>query len=80
MKKLFRVLAGVIILCLSSIIYREHVTPITTHFPVRSLGEEIRGEIQLNLVLFFSMKNCQPCLRVGKIPSQLCANSLWNRA
>jgi len=58
------ILVGVIILYLSSIIYRERVTPVTTHFPVKRLGEEFRGEIQLNLILFFSMKNCPPCLKV----------------
>lgn len=57
-------LMAVIILYLSSIIYRERVTPVTTNFPVKHLGEEFGGEIKLNLVLFFSMKNCPPCLKV----------------
>jgi hypothetical protein len=70
MRKLLMVLAGVVILYLSSVIYREKVTPITTHFPVKNLGEETRGDIQLNLVLFFSMKNCQPCLKVIDLLNQ----------
>jgi len=64
MKKLIIILAGVIILYLSSIIYRERMKPVTIHFPVKHLGEEHKGEVQLNLVLFFSMKNCPPCLKV----------------
>jgi hypothetical protein len=64
MKRLLMVLAGVIILYLSSIIYRKNITPITTHFPTKSLGEETGGGIQLNIVLFFSMNNCRPCLKV----------------
>lgn len=58
------ILVGVIILYLSSIIYRERVTPVTAHFPVKRLGEDFRSEIKLNLILFFSMKNCPPCLKV----------------
>jgi hypothetical protein len=64
MKKLHIVLAGVIILFLGSIIYRKNITPITTHFPTKSLGEEAQSEIQLNLVLFFSIDSCRPCLKV----------------
>ncbi len=64
MRKLLVILVGVITLYLSSIIYRERVTPVTTNFPVKLLGEELRGEAKLNLILFFSMKNCPPCLRV----------------
>lgn len=41
MRKLFMILMGVIILYLSSIILRERMTPITTHFPVKRLGEEL---------------------------------------
>jgi hypothetical protein len=58
------ILAGVAILYSSSIIYRERVTPVTTHSPVKSLRKEARGEIRLNLVLFFSMNHCRPCLKV----------------
>lgn len=64
MRKLLMILMGVIILFLSSIIYRERMTPVTTHFPVKRLGEELRGEVKLNLILYFSMNNCQPCLKV----------------
>lgn len=64
MRKLLMILVGVIILFLSSIIYRERITPVTTHFPVKRLGEELRGEVKLNLILYFSMKNCSPCLKV----------------
>jgi len=58
------ILGAVIILYLSSIIYRERVTPVTTNFPVRRLEEEFRGEVKLNLILYFSIKNCPPCLKV----------------
>ena len=64
MRKLLKVLVGVIILYLSSIIHRERVTPVTTNFPVKRLGEEFRGEVKLYLILYFSMKNCPPCLKV----------------
>jgi len=49
MRKLLMILVGVIVLYLSSIIYRERATPVTTHFPVKRLGEELRGEIKLKL-------------------------------
>ncbi|MDW7761718.1 MAG: hypothetical protein SCM96_13920 [Acidobacteriota bacterium] len=64
MRKLFMVLTGVVILYLSSLVYREKVIPITTHFPAKRLGEETKGEIQLNLVFFFSMNSCLPCMKV----------------
>jgi hypothetical protein len=64
MRKLFMILMGVIILYLSSIIFRERMTPIITHFPVKRLGEELSGEVKLNLILYFSMNNCPPCLKV----------------
>jgi hypothetical protein len=69
MRKLLMILVGVIILYSSSIIHRERVTPVTTNFPVKRLGEEFRGEIKLNLILFFSMKNCPPCLKWAKTKS-----------
>lgn len=64
MKKLWFTLAVVIILFLSSLIYREKVTPITIDFPIRQLEQISSAETELNLILFFSLKNCPPCLRV----------------
>ncbi|RLE00361.1 MAG: hypothetical protein DRJ11_11825 [Candidatus Aminicenantes bacterium] len=64
MRKLLIILIGVIILYLSSIIYREKTTPVTTTFPLKHLGEEPKSEAKLNLILFFSMNNCPPCLKV----------------
>jgi hypothetical protein len=64
MKKLLFILAGTIILFLSSLIYREKVTPITVNFPIKQLEQESSAKIELNLILFFSLKNCPPCLRV----------------
>lgn len=58
------ILVGVIILYLSSIIYREKTAPLTTNFPLKHLGKEHEGKAKLNLILFFSMKNCPPCLKV----------------
>ncbi|HAV41805.1 MAG TPA: hypothetical protein DCW97_05280 [Acidobacteria bacterium] len=67
MKKLLFILTGVVILFLSSLIYREKVTPITTNFPIGQLEQESSSEIKLNLILFFSIKNCFPCLKVIEI-------------
>lgn len=64
MKKLITILMGVIILFLSSVIYRERITPLTTHFPVKHFGEDPNEEVQLNIILFFSVNNCPPCLKV----------------
>lgn len=64
MKKLLLILAGVVVLFLSSLLYREKVKPITVNFPTRQLEQEPSTEKKLNLVLFFSIKNCPPCLRV----------------
>ncbi len=64
MKKLLFILAGTIILFLSSLIYREKVTPITVNFPIKQLEQVSSAKIELNLILFFSLKNCPPCLRV----------------
>lgn len=64
MRKLLIILVGVIVLYLSSVIYREKTTPITANFPLERLGKEFRCKIKLNLILFFSMKNCLPCLKV----------------
>ncbi len=64
MKKFWFTLAVVIILFLSSLIYREKVTPITINFPIRQLEQISSAETELNLILFFSLKNCPPCLRV----------------
>lgn len=58
------VLTGVVILYLSSIIYREKMTPITIRFPIKNTEGAARGEIQLNLFFFFSMNHCRPCLKV----------------
>lgn len=63
MKKILYILVGVIVLYLSSIIYRERLTPITARFPVERLGKDTRGEIRFNLVLYFAMNNCRPCLK-----------------
>ncbi|GEM_PF-5473831 len=41
MKKLLFILAGTIILFLSSLIYREKVTPITVNFPIKQLEQEL---------------------------------------
>ncbi|HEK85617.1 MAG: hypothetical protein ACPLZD_01865 [Candidatus Saccharicenans sp.] len=72
MKKLIFILAGTVILFLSSLIYREKVTPINVNFPIDRLEQEQKtsaeikpsGKTELNLILFFSIKNCPPCLRV----------------
>ncbi|MBN1274244.1 MAG: hypothetical protein JXB26_18430 [Candidatus Aminicenantes bacterium] len=71
MRKLIMILMGVIILFLSSIIYRERITPVTTHFPVKRLGKELSGEVKLNLILYFSMNNCIPCLKVIDLLDEL---------
>jgi len=63
MRKLIYVLMGVIILYLISVIYRNHVTPILIDFPVKDLGAGSKDEVRLNLVLFFSRKNCPPCVQ-----------------
>jgi hypothetical protein len=63
MKKFLYILVGVIIVYLSSIVYRERVTPITARFPVERLGKDSRGEIRFNLILYFAMNNCRPCLK-----------------
>lgn len=64
MRKLLVISVGIIIIFLSSVIYRERMTPITTHFPIKFFGEEQRGKVELNLIIFFSMNNCPPCLKV----------------
>lgn len=64
MKELLLILAGVAVLFLSSLLYREKVTPITINFPAKQLEQESITEKKLNLILFFSIKNCPPCLRV----------------
>ncbi|PMP93811.1 MAG: hypothetical protein C0168_10940 [Candidatus Aminicenantes bacterium] len=63
-KLLLIILAWVVALFLSSLLYREKVKPITINFPTRQLDQESINEKKLNLVLFFSIKNCPPCLRV----------------
>lgn len=67
MKKLIFILVGVIILFLGSLIYREKVTPITRNFPLQQLEQKSSAKVKLNLILFFSIKNCPPCLRVIEI-------------
>ena len=64
MKKLLLILAGVIALFLSSLLYREKAKPITSSFPIYQLEQEPSTEKRMILVLFFSIKNCPPCLRV----------------
>lgn len=63
MKKLIYFLVIVIIIYLISIIYRNQVTPILINFPTEELGLSSKTEARLNLVLFFSRKNCPPCVR-----------------
>lgn len=53
----------VVILYLTSVIYRDHVTPILIDFPVEELETSYQKEVNLYLVLFFSMKNCPPCVQ-----------------
>lgn len=64
MKKLIIIFVAVFIIYLISIIYRERERPITTDFPLERLGEESDSGVKLYLILYFSMKNCQPCLKV----------------
>jgi len=63
MRKLVYILVGVIVLYLLSVIYRERLTPVLIRFPVEEQGEESKNEVRLNLFLFFSRKNCPPCLQ-----------------
>ena len=63
MKRLIYFLAAVIVLYLISAIYRYQVTPILINFPVDELGIIPKKEVRLNLVLFFSRKNCPPCVQ-----------------
>jgi len=56
------VLALVIIFYLSSVIYRQRVTPVLTQFPIGVIGPEYSQEAALYLFLFFSKKDCQLCL------------------
>lgn len=63
MKRLIYVLIGVIILYLISVIYRNDITPILIDFPVEDLVINPESEVKLYLVLFFSRKNCPPCVQ-----------------
>jgi hypothetical protein len=64
MKILKAILVVVIMLFLSSIIYRQGVTPIMVDFPIERLRQRPAGDARLSLILFFSMNNCRSCLKV----------------
>lgn len=55
-------LAIVIIIYLSSVIYRDRVTPVFTSFPLGDAPLNTENEPVLYLYLFFSKNSCPPCL------------------
>lgn len=71
MKKLLIAFIAVVIIFLTSIIYRNHFTPILVNFPIKELtkSSDSRMDTSFYLVLFFSRNNCSPCV-------QQAANSL----
>jgi len=56
-------LIGVIILYLCSVIYKQRIYPVLYHFPIEDILNHTGDEIKIHLILFFSIRNCQPCLK-----------------
>lgn len=65
MKKLFITFIAVVIIFLCSLIYKNFVTPIFVNFPIKELAESPynRNQTTFYLILFFSKKNCPPCVQ-----------------
>lgn len=63
MKKYYILLLLVCLLYSYSVIYKHKATPILDHFAIEELSP-INEDIQIILVLFFSIKNCDPCLKI----------------
>ena len=59
----------VIILALSSFIYKIHKGNIFNQFPCNIINNE--DEPTLNLFLFFSVNNCRPCLEIVQVLNRL---------
>lgn len=63
MKRIVYVFVAVVIFFLISVIYRDRMMPLLVNFPVDELRENSKDDVLLNLVLFFSRKNCPPCVQ-----------------
>lgn len=63
---------------LGSIIYKQQNTMVCHHFPVPENLKKNSADVPFYLFLFFSKKNCMPCLVeivgvLNRFPSQFCA-------
>lgn len=61
------------VIFLGSVIYKIESLPILGHFPIEKLQAE-KENSQIYLILYFSSKNCLPCLEIietlNQLPSQ----------
>ena len=69
MRNYIILLLVVILLALSSYVYKIHQKNIFEKFPGHLIDNE--NESSLYLFLFFSVKNCRPCLEIVKVLNRL---------
>lgn len=65
---------AVIILVLSSLLYKESRTPVTPTFPLVETSKKIDVEVPFFLYVFFKKNNCRDCMEFIEVLNELPAH------